>query len=247
MGFEQVGSLTMSLFSGWLGSEQQKIQNIVLDAEAAASNTIREGRNIENAAVAGFANWMTSENNNRRLNAAGAQRTAGVQTLQRQRQAAARDSLESQLSDAEAAGAYAANAAMNGAAGASVDVIDMAMRLKQQRATQYRKSAAAYQDYDTKQQIAGIVPQAIAGLDIGQANAGIDYGQTFSRARPVQGNWLLDTANWAAQNPQAAGQLTQTTGNFFSQTSQPSKYSISIPSQSSYGLQSEGGLGFRMQ
>jgi hypothetical protein len=243
---QEAGSLAMSLFAGWLGREQQKAQNIVLNAEASASNVIREGKNIEAAAVSGLANWMVAENNSRRLKAAGQQRAAAVQTLMRQREAVVAESVESQLQSAEQAGAYAANAAMAGAAGASVDVVDMASRLKRQREANYRGRVAAYQDYDTKQRIAGIMPQSIEGLDLTFNNAGIDYGKTFSRAQPVQGNWLLDVAQWAVQNPAATQQLAQGASNFFNSTQQNPNYALTTPS-SSLGFKSTGGTGFRMQ
>ena len=239
-----VGSLSMSLFSGWLGREQQKIQNIVLDAEAKASNVIREGKNVENAAVSSLANWMVSENNNRRLKAAGQQHAAAVQALMRQREAAGAGDLERQLPDAEQAGAYAANAAMAGAAGASVDIVDMASRLKRQREQQYQTKFNAYQDYDTKQRVAGIMPQAIEGLDLTVNNAGIDYGKTFSQAQKPQGNWLLDATMWAVQNQSAGQQLAQGTSSFFNNTKQNPNYMLSTPS--SVGLRAGGGEGLRM-
>ena len=239
------GSLAMSLFSGWLGREQQKIQNIVLDAEAKASNVIREGKNVENAAVSSLANWMVSENNNRRLKAAGQQRAAAVQTLMRQREAAGAGDLERQLTDAEQAGAYAANAAMAGAAGASVDIVDMASRLKRQREQQYQTKINAYQDYDTKQRVAGIMPQAIEGLDLTVNNAGVDYGKTFSRAQKPQGNWLLDATMWAVQNQDASQQLAKGTASFFNNTQQNPNYMLSTPS-SAVGLRAGGGEGLRM-
>ena len=242
--WEAVGSLSMSLFSGWLGREQQKIQNIVLEAEAKASNVIREGKNVENAAVSSLANWMVSENNNRRLKAAGQQRAAAVQTLMRQREAAGAGDLERQLTDAEQAGAYAANAAMAGAAGASVDIVDMASRLKRQREQQYQTKFNAYQDYDTKQRVAGIMPQAIEGLDLTVSNAGIDYGKTFSRAQKPQGNWLLDATMWAVQNQSASQQLAQGTSSFFNNTKQNPNYMLST--SSSVGLRAGGGEGLRM-
>lgn len=246
MSWQQAGSLAMQLFSGWLGREQQKIQNIVLDAEAKASNVIREGKNIENAAVSSLANWMTAENNTRRLKAAGQQRAAGVQTLMRQRERAGATDLEAQLAGAEQAGAYAANSAMAGAAGASVDIVDAASRLKRQREMQYRTRVDAYTDYDTKQRVAGIMPQAIEGLDLTFNNAGIDYGKTFSRAQKPQGNWLLDVAQWAVQNPGASQQLAQGASNFFNNTQSNPNYMLTTPS-SAVGLKPGGGTGFRMQ
>lgn len=243
---QEAGSFAMSLFSGWLGREQQRNQNIILNAEAKAANVIRAGKNVENAAISALANWMVSENNNRRLKASGQQRAAAVQTLMRQREAAGAGELEAQLQGAEQAGAYAANAAMAGAAGASVDIVDMASRLKRQREEAYRSKFAAYQDYDTKQRVAGIMPQAIEGLDLTVNNAGIDYGKTFSRAQPVQGNWLLDAAQWAVQNQSATQTLAKGAGSFFNNTQGNPNYMLST-SSSSLGLKPGGGTGFRMQ
>jgi hypothetical protein len=249
MSAQAVGSFAMSLFSGWLGREAQKTQNIVLDAEAAASNVVRKAKNVENAAVSSLANWMVAENNTRRLKAAGQQRAAAVQTLMRQREVAGAGELEGKLSAAEQAGAYAANAAMAGAAGASVDVVDMASRLKQQREQLYRTRFNAYQDYDTQQRVAGIIPQAIEGLDLTVNNAGVDFGQTFSRAQKPQGNFLLDAVQWAVANPSATQQLSQSASNFFNNTQQNPNYALTSPgaASSGTGFRSTGGTGFRMQ
>lgn len=234
--WQAAGALSMSLFSGWLGREQQEIQNIVLEAEAKASNVIREGKNVENAAVSSLANWMVSENNNRRLKAAGQQHAAAVQTLMRQREAAGAGDLERQLTDAEQAGAYAANAAMAGAAGASVDIVDMASRLKRQREQQYQTKFNAYQDYDTKQRVAGIMPQAIEGLDLTVNNAGIDYGKTFSQAQKPQGNWLLDTTMWAVQNQSASQQLAKGTASFFNTRGSVQRIGLPTDGSTAYKL-----------
>ena len=229
-------SLGMAMFSGWLGRKQQRIQNIVYDAEAQASNTVREGKNLESAAQAGLANWMISENNNRRLNSAGQQRAAGVQTLMRQREAVVGDSIESQLADAEQAGAYAANVALSGASGGSVDIIDMAMQLKQARSTVYRNRQTGYMDYDTQQQIVGIIPQTVQGLDVSTAAAPIDYSTTYTRGKQPQGNWLLDATTWAVANPQGAQQIASGAASFFTPSTVVSSSGSSSLSFTGQGL-----------
>lgn len=241
MAWQAAASLGMSLVSGWLGRQQQKAANIVYDAEAAASNKVRAAKNVEAAAGAALANFMVAENNKRRTRAAGAQYTALQQTLQRQREEDVRSDLEQRISKAEGLGAYAANAAMSGAAGATVDVIDATIRLKEARRASYQSRAAAYRDYDTKQMVAGIIPQTIRGLDLTQVVAGIDYGTTTSRAQPA-GNWMTDVLAWAMDNPAAGRQLAQSAGSFF-RSAPTSKYALT-PAPA-YGLQAGGGLGLR--
>lgn len=231
-------SLGLSLLSGWASRSAQKAQNIIYEAEAAAANTVREGLNIENAAKASFSGFMAALNNKRSLDAAGRAEGNARANLERVSIALTRGSIEDQIANAEAAGAYTAKVAMSGGGGQSVQGIGAAMRLKQQRQAFYTKERGQQMTYDQLQQIAGIVPQTIAGLDIGTHSAAIDYSTTFSKAKKVQGNFLLDAAGWAAGNPAAAQQAAGAAGSFFSSggTSASSLYSLPTGGQGGLGL-----------
>lgn len=188
----QIGAqLGMSLLSGYAARGAQEAQNIVSRAEAAAQNKVREGRNEVAAAEGSLARWMQSENNNRRLRAAGENMAAGTQTLIRMQDATTTGSIESQLRAAEAAGAYAANAASTGVGGNAVDIIDLTSRMRTSRMQAAQERNAGYVNYDTIQQIAGIMPQAIEGLDISSVNTGLDFSTNRASTKRT-GNALMD-------------------------------------------------------
>jgi hypothetical protein len=196
---------TMSLISGEASRDAQRASNIVADATAAAKNKIREGRNQEAAAQGNLARYMQQENNKRRMNAAANQEAAMKMTLVRSLDSQAAGSLESQIANAEQAGAYAANAALSGTLGVASDLIDETARLQRARSTFYRERTNGQANYDAMQQIAGVIPQASSGLDVTSYNDGIDYSVDLSNAQPVQGNWLLDIAKAATQYGMAGG------------------------------------------
>lgn len=218
-----LASVGLGMLTGAANRTTQRARNRVADAEAAAANLVRKGRNEQAAAEGGLARWMQGENNKRRLQAAGEQFNAGQQTLSRMQDSAARGSLEDQIAAAEAAGAYTANTAFSGAAGASVDIVDMALQLRNDRALRAREVQQGFATYDTLQQIAGIMPQATAGLAIPSGGeAPLDYSVNLSQAQVVQGNFLLDFARGLAQQPEALNAFggtpqsarTPTTGDF---------------------------------
>jgi hypothetical protein len=110
-------------------------------------------------------------------------------------------SVEQQLQEAEALGAQAAHGAQMGTAGNAVDMIDIATRLRQSRIQQNKKQQQGYVDYDTIQQIAGVMPQAIQGLDASVIQDGLDYSVNQSQAKPITGNAIFD----ALSSPGMAG------------------------------------------
>lgn len=193
MAFEMgYASIAMSLFSGYAARATAKAQDTVNRAQVDAANTVREGNNTLKAAEGSLARFMQSENNNRRLKAAGNQLAAGTQTLMRQRDANVTGSIERQIAEAEAAGAYAANAASTGTGGNAVDMIDLTMRLKNSRQQQSIEKNQGYVDYDTLQQILGIMPQAVAGMDQTSYSDGLDYSKNLHYSPPTTGNALFD-------------------------------------------------------
>lgn len=182
----------LAILDGMAQRGAQKANNILYDAEAKAANVVREGKNIENAAKASFAGFMANMNNQRALDAAGKAEQSARTNLGRLTDVMVNGSIEDQIANAEGAGAYAASVAMAGGGGGSVDSISRAMALKQQRTAAYTKTRNKQLSYDALQQIAGIVPQTIAGLDIGTYSSAVDYSTALSKARKPQGNWLLD-------------------------------------------------------
>ncbi len=228
----------LSMLQGAAARGAAKAENIIKDGEAAAANIVREGQNIENAAKASFGGFMASLNNNRALDAAGRARASAGQNLQRLGDSITRGSIEDQIANAEGAGAYAASVAMAGGGGSSVDAISRAQQLKAQRGEFYTKERGKQMTHDQLAQMAGIIPQTVAGLDIGTYSAAIDYSTTLSKARPVQGNALLDFAKGYMGGGGDVQQAAQSVSNFF--TPAPS-------SRSMYSLSSGGnGQGLKM-
>lgn len=247
MSYQAVASLGLGLLQGWASRSAQKVQNMLADAEAKASNTVREGLNQENAAKASFGGFMASLNNKRALEATGRAEANARQNLGRLTEALTRGSIEDQIANSEAAGAYAASVAMNGVGGASVDAIAQAQRLKAQRQSYFTKERGKQLTFDQLQQISGMIPQTYAGLDIGTYAAPIDYSVTFSKAKPIQGNFFLDALTWAAGNPAGAQQAAGTIGGWFTPNAAPSRYSLGTggPTQPGLSLTSGAGIGLK--
>lgn len=181
-----VGGAAMAASSASQGRKAQgriDASNLTLArAQIEGENADRKSSNQIKAAQGGLARFMMAENNKRLLDNAGKAQAAARQTLVRMQDGMASGDLESQISAAEASGAFAANAAFNGTGGNAVDLIDMTMRLKTSRARAAQEEAHSYATYDQMAQIAGIVPQAISGLDMGSVSDGLDLAESVAPA-----------------------------------------------------------------
>lgn len=104
-------------------------------------------------------------NNNRILRVAGKQFDAASQNIVRTKDAHVRGSIEQQIQQSEAAGAYAANLASKGVGGASGDAISMTIALQQSRQRGATQQTKEYLDYDSAKAQAGIMPSALNSLD----------------------------------------------------------------------------------
>ena len=129
---------------------QQKLNKLNTEVSNANSNTQRAIQVI---------------NNNRILRVAGKQFDAASQNIVRNKDAHVRGSIEQQIQQSEAAGAYAANLASKGVGGASGDAISMTLALQQSRQRGATKQNKAYLDYDQAKAQAGIMPSALNSLD----------------------------------------------------------------------------------
>lgn len=202
-------------------------QHGVAVAQAQAQNAIVDAQNQMARTEAGLENFMIAENNRRRLEGIGAAVEAATVTLARNRDTAVAEDLESRISEAEQMGAYAANAALAGVSGASVDAVESAMRLKAARAEEYRTRNEGYADYDALTEIAGMKAQAytardltvvMPGMNFSRASAGIHVPGVFTASaprRPNMGNLGTDLLGWAMSNRTAAGQLADYGNGFF--------------------------------
>jgi hypothetical protein len=162
------------------------------EAQVAGANSNRLARNIERGAEAGLARFMQSVNNNRRLRAAGQQLAAGTQTMVRTQDNMVTTGIEQQLREAEQQGAYAANVAKSGVGGNSVDIIDITMRLKNSRQRAAVEQNNKYLNYDMAQQLSGIMPQTIEGLDNSTIRSGMDNSTNMAFTPDRTGNAFFD-------------------------------------------------------
>lgn len=97
-------------------------------------------------------------NNDRIMRAADKTYAAAATNLQRNRAARQTNTVMQRVAQAEAAGAYAANVASKGIGGASADIIESTMALRDGLKNQLQKDADSQADYDAVQVLAGIIP-----------------------------------------------------------------------------------------
>ena len=99
-------------------------------------------------------------NNDRIMRAADKTFAAAATNLSRNRAATQTSNVMTQIAQAEASGAYAANVASKGVGGGSVEAIENTMALRDALKNQLTKDAQAQADYDAVQTLAGIIPAA---------------------------------------------------------------------------------------
>ena len=129
-------------------------------------------------------------NNDRIMRAADKTFAAAATNLSRNRAATQTSNVMTQIAQAEASGAYAANVASKGIGGGSVEVIENTMALRDALKNQLTTDAQAQADYDAVQTLAGIIPAAWQQQDM----TVISGNQSSAAAIPtVQGGF-----NWAA-------------------------------------------------
>ena len=149
-------------------------------------------------------------NNDRIMRAADKTFAAAATNLSRNRAATQTSNVMTQIAQAEASGAYAANVASKGMGGGSVEAIENTMALRDALKNQLTKDAQAQADYDAVQTLAGIIPAAWQQQDMTVLNG----NQSAAAAVPsVQGGF-----NWAA----ALGQSKDLTGMLANLTSSSS-------------------------
>lgn len=99
-------------------------------------------------------------NNDRIMRAADKTFAAAATNLSRNRAAIQTSNVMTQIAQAEATGAYAANVASKGVGGGSVEAIENTMALRDALKNQLTENAQAQADYDAVQTLAGIIPAA---------------------------------------------------------------------------------------
>lgn len=155
-------------------------------------------------------------NNDRVMRAADKTYAAAAANLSRNRAAVQTSNIMTQIAQAEAAGAYAANVASKGIGGGSVEVIENTVALRDALKDQLTKNAQAQADYDAVQTLAGIIPAGWQQQDM----TVLSGNQSAAAAVPsVQGGF-----NWAAalgQSKDLAGMLANLTSPTSKQAAVP--------------------------
>ena len=160
-----VGGLALSTTSMVGASKTAGVQAAASEKAAASQKKLNELNTEVSNANSNTQRAIQVINNNRVLRVAGKQFDAASQNIVRSKDAHVRGSIEQQIQQAEAAGAYAANLASKGVGGASGDAISMTLALQQSRQRGATKQTQAYLDYDQAKQQAGIMPSAMNALD----------------------------------------------------------------------------------
>lgn len=151
--------------------------------------TIEGNRNVSRAKQleanenARLAQHLANLNNQRILKAAGKNHATVLTNFLRTQDSQTGADLEAGIAQSEAAGAYAANVASKGVAGAAVDMIDQTIALRNSRMNEMRERQQGQVTYDQIQQVAGVMPQAVASLDMGVKQMGTDISLTAPEVR----------------------------------------------------------------
>lgn len=192
--------LAMASFGLLGGAQTARIQGAASRKAAEESTKQSKAKQEELNANSELARSIQKINNERIMLAADKTYAAAATNLQRNRAARQTSTVMQQVAQAEAAGAYAANAASKGIGGSSADVIESTMALRDSLKNQLQKDADAQADYDAVQVLAGIIPagwkqQDMTVLSGNQSQAaavpkvtgGFNWAQAISGNKDVMG------------------------------------------------------------
>lgn len=190
----------MSLF-GWAGlglsalgmlggAQTARIQANASRKQAEEQTKQSKAKQEELNAQSELARSIQKINNDRVMRAADKTFAAAATNLSRNRAAVQTSNVMTQIAQAEAAGAYAANVASKGVGGGSVEAIENTMALRDALKNQLTENAQAQADYDAVQTLAGIIPAAWQQQDMTVISGNISPAAAVPT---VQGGF-----NWAA-------------------------------------------------
>ena len=176
---------------GMFGSWQTASIQAAASAKAAEEQTKQsKAKQAELNSQSELARSIQKINNDRIMRAADKTYAAAAANLSRNRAATQTSNVMTQIAQAEASGAYAANVASKGVGGGSVEAIENTMALRDALKNQLTANAQAQADYDAVQTLAGIIPAAWQQQDM----TVLSGNQTAAAAVPtVQGGF-----NWAS-------------------------------------------------
>ena len=217
------------------GAQTTRIQAAASRKQAEEQTKQSEAKQEELNAQSELARSIQKINNDRIMRAADKTFAAAATNLSRNRAAAQTSNVMTQIAQAEASGAYAANVASKGVGGGSVEAIENTMALRDALKNQLTENAQAQADYDAVQTLAGIIPAAWQQQDMT-----VISGNTSPAAAvpTVQGGF-----NWASAIG-GSKDLSNLAANLFSKVPAPAAPAptaqINIPSgplgSGTYGL-----------
>ena len=186
-GWAGVGLAAVGLLGG---AQTARIQAAASRKQAEEQTKQSKAKQEELNAQSELARSIQKINNDRIMRAADKNFAAVATNLSRNRAAVQTSNVMTQIAQAEAAGAYAANVASKGIGGGSVEVIENTMALRDSLKNQLTENAQAQADYDAVQTLAGIIPAGWLQQDMT-----VISGNTSPAAAvpAVQGGF-----NWAA-------------------------------------------------
>lgn len=157
--WDRVGAIMAGV--GMLGgASSARIQGRASQKAAEEQTKQSKAKQEELNANSELARALQKINNDRVMRAADKTYAAAATNLSRNRAAVQTSNVLSQVAQAEAAGAYAANVASKGIGGGSVEAIEKTMELRDRLKDQLTKDAQNMADYDAVQTLAGIIPAA---------------------------------------------------------------------------------------
>ena len=141
-----------------VGAQNANIQGRASKKAADEATKQSKAKQEELNAQSELSRALQKINNDRIMRAADKTYAAAATNLSRNRAAIQTSNVMTQIAQAEAAGAYAANVASKGIGGGSVEVIENTMALRDNLKDQLTKNAQSQADYDAVQTLAGIIP-----------------------------------------------------------------------------------------
>ena len=156
-GWAAVGMSALGILGG---AQTARIQAAASRKQAEEQTKQSKAKQEELNAQSELARSLQKINNDRIMRAADKTFAAAATNLSRNRAATQTSNVMTQIAQAEAAGAYAANVASKGIGGGSVEAIENTMALRDALKNQLTENAQAQADYDAVQTLAGIIPAA---------------------------------------------------------------------------------------
>ena len=196
-GWAAVGMSALGILGG---AQTARIQAAAGRKQAEEQTKQSKAKQEELNAQSELARSIQKINNDRIMRAADKNFAAAATNLNRNRAAAQTSNVMTQIAQAEAAGAYAANVASKGVGGGSMEVIENTMALRDSLKNQLTENAQAQADYDAVQTLAGIIPAGWQQQDmtvlsgnqsqaaaVPQVTGGFNWAQAISGNKDVMG------------------------------------------------------------